>query len=137
MGFSADVSTFIKNTKLRADLVLRKIAFDALLGVLLKSPVDTGRFRASWRVGINRVDLTVEPDLVRMEDTSAQGPAGPTASQQSTINKAKFGDTISITNNVEYAEFLENGASDQAPQGVLKVTFEEIKDQLRRIVNSI
>lgn len=119
MSLQADISSFVRKTGLGLDIVLRKIAFDAFLGLLLRSPVDTGRFQANWRIGINKPDLTT--------DESTTTPDG------SEINVAKWGDTIHMTNNLPYARPLEDGSSSQAPAGIVGPTFDAMKANVRAI----
>lgn len=144
-SFSADITEFVEKTKLRGDLVIRKIAFDLLRGVMLKSPVDTGRFRVSWRVGINRTDLgTAAP---RLSTRTSPLPAPPPFSaedeshlrrNEALILKAKFGDTVNISNNVPYAGELERGKSrGQAPHGVLALTLAEEVAKFQFVVKQV
>jgi len=75
------------------------------------SPVDTGRFRASWQVGEN----------------AAPGGVAPEGSYSSTpplsrigYSQEKIGNIYSVHNNLPYAEPLANGWSRQtsnAPGG--------------------
>jgi hypothetical protein len=73
------------------------------------SPVDTGRFRASWQVG---------------ENAAPGGQAGPgnygSAPPLSRISyqQERIGNVYSVHNNLPYAEPLANGSSKQAPDGV-------------------
>jgi hypothetical protein len=146
--FGADLSRFVKKTKLKSDVVLRKIAFDALRGVVMMTPVDTGRARGSWRVGINLTDLTTLPAGKlgkRARDARGRFSMGSTSSKEAAtaialnlgsgqISKAVFGNRIAITNNVVYVPYLERGRSKQAPNGMLRVTFERIKASIRSLV---
>lgn len=149
-SFTNNITAFIQKTGLKADIVLRKIAFDGFTGVVVKSPVDTGRFRASWRVGINTVDLTVEPERFRgvldpeqvrghkgekITPPKSQSPVGPEGlAVQSKLLEAKFGVSISITNNIVYGPPLERGHSRQAPQGMLQLTLLELQASLAAAV---
>ncbi len=137
MGFAADITSFCNKTGLKADVVLRKIGLDALAGLILMSPVDTGRFRGSWRIGIDQTDLTTLPaDFNRKRDNGMAETARQTATNNGTaaIGKAKFGQTILLTNNVPYGPKLEGGSSTQAPDGVVRPTFIRIKAGLSRLV---
>ena len=138
MAFAADVSKFVEKTKISADKVLRKIALDGLRGVLLGSPVDTGRFRGSWRVGINRVIKSVKapPEKKKLAPKQSVDPA-TLADGSEKIGKAKFGDTIYITNNVVYAQRLEDGHSKQAPAGVLKLTAIRVFGAFEKAVKAV
>lgn len=131
---SVAIDNFIKRTGLSADVVFRKLAFDGLNALLLQSPVDTGNFRAHWRVGVNSPDTHHDPTQ-RLRLLLAQtGAATPMAaippteaimSGNTNIPTAKFGDTIYITNMVNYGpevdakgnRGLNGGSSKQAPAG--------------------
>jgi len=132
-NFSANINSFVQKTKLRADLVLRKVALDGYHGLIDRSPVRTGRFRGNWRVGVEHPDLTTNEDKL---------PVGENAAIVDTLGNVKFGDTILLTNNLDYAGVLEHGKpgakyadgrtahSAQAPTGVLHNTFEDLKVKL-------
>lgn len=135
MAFSQDITDFILKTGLRADIVLRKLAFDAYLGLLLRSPVDQGRYRASHRIAINRVDPSVEePD-----DAPYDEPSDLEIKANATIGGASIGDSIFITNNLPYAQPLEDGHSKQAegPNAVYGNTFEELVRGFAKTVRSV
>lgn len=139
MSFSSDITKFIKQTQLSADTVLRKVGLDAYRGLLGRSPVDTGRFRGNWRIGINSVDKST---------TEETAPAGEKAAALEQIGAAKFGDSIYLSNNLPYAGVLEHGMpgvtyadgrkahSPQAPTGVLRNTFEDVKNRLETAVRT-
>jgi hypothetical protein len=129
-SFSQDITRFVEKTKLKGALVVKKLAFDAFRGVILRSPVDTGRFRASWRIGINSVDST-EFGLV------SGGTIAADFGQVSKLEGVVWGGTVYITNSVNYALQLEHGSSRQAPTGVMLITFEQIKNDFARTVASI
>ncbi|KCX64952.1 hypothetical protein, partial [Acinetobacter baumannii] len=79
------------------------------------SPVDTGAYRASHIVSIGTADYGVrEPSTNPIQDAAIQAV------------KFKLGNLIYIQNNQPYAERLENGWSDQAPQGIYSTTFHYI-----------
>jgi hypothetical protein len=72
------------------------------------SPVDTGRFRASWQVGENAAPGGIAP--------SGSYP-GVTAIKRLGYQKEKVGNTYSVHNNLPYAEPLASGSSKQADPG--------------------
>ena len=137
--FAADIRKFVEKTKISMDVIIRKVALDAFRGVMMMSPVDTGRFRGNWNVGINRINSRVF--------TPQEGPVQPSGalptpgdiglSGAGDLNKAKITDVIYITNNLPYAIPLEYGHSKQAPNGVLGVTFERVISNLRSAVNAV
>ena len=108
-------------------LIKQKIAMQALSGVTLKMPVDTGRARGNTTASINAMDTTV---------TDATDPTG-----QATIAKGQsaiFGDqdpydVIWVANSLPYISKLESGHSAQAPAGMFALTVAEIQTQFARV----
>lgn len=99
--------------------VTQKIALEALRKVVLRSPVDTGRFRANWNVSFGSPDLAVTDDRDKPgERTIAEG--------RSKIESMRSSTVIWISNNLPYANRLENGWSKQAPAGMVALTFAEL-----------
>ena len=50
--FALQLAEFAKKAGGNADLVVKKVAIDLLARVVMRSPVDTGRFRSNWAVTI-------------------------------------------------------------------------------------
>lgn len=76
----------------------------------LASPVDTGRFRASWAIGENAAPS-------RGEVVGEFPTAPPPTAINYTLGKEKIGNIYSVHNNLDYAEPLALGRSKQAPAG--------------------
>ena len=89
------------------------------------SPVDTGRFRASWQVGENAAPGgTVPPG------TYAQTPALTRIG----YDKERVGNVYSIHNNLPYAEPLATGVpygSKQAPPGWVQGIAKDVQGRVR------
>jgi hypothetical protein len=131
-SYSADITEFVRKTGIKSDVILRKLALQALRGVVLKTPVLTGRLRGNWRLSLNRIDLTA--------DWNKKDPVGAKTIDEgnNTIAQAHFGDVICISNNLPYAQKIEDGGSPvKAPEGMLKVTFQEIKIGLQVMLDSV
>ena len=108
------------------DLAVRKIALQMFSKVIIRSPVDTGRFRANWMVGVGTIPSgTIE--LNNMSGTATIGAA------QAKALGAKAGDTITLINNLPYAQRLEDGWSNQAPGGMVGLTVQEFQSVVRKI----
>ncbi len=118
--FSLQLEKFKDKVEGRLDLVLQKVALDLTKKVTLKTPVDTGRARASWNVGVNNVDTRMVPEKVSMSQTGAFQKAINRARRE--IARLIWGDTLYITNNVRYIKYLERGSSTQAPNGMVETT---------------
>jgi len=118
--FILDISSAVKNlVEDEVVLVVQKLSLDALRGVIEKSPVDTGRFRGNWNVGIGAQDLSTS------ENTDKDG--GPTESKGGGLIDA-VGPYVAIwvTNNLPYATALEFGHSTKGSHMVSR-TFAELE----------
>jgi hypothetical protein len=108
---------------------LHKVSIAAFAAMILRSPVDTGRFRGNWKGSVGQPNLNREQEV--SQEVSLGSP--PTSLEMSNIQpglQAKLGEDVYIANNLNYAEGLENGKSPQAPGGVLHVTAREIQGKL-------
>lgn len=137
-GFARTLKAFSGIAGKRVDFVMRKLAFDALDEIFRRSPVDTGRFRASWRVSLDSADLSVEPPAEEGATSALPlgAPAAGEALKQFSEIKAevKRDRTIVISNNLPYAIPIEEGHSQQAPAGVIEITFFAINLRLTRAI---
>jgi hypothetical protein len=86
------------------------------------SPVDTGRFRASWQVGENAAPGGIAPP----GSYSAAAPLSRIGYQQERI-----GNVYSVHNNLPYAEPLANGSSKQAPGGWVQGAAKDVQGRVR------
>ena len=111
----------------RVDFVMRKLAFDGLAGVLRRSPVDTGRFRGSWRLSLDVVDSSVEPQPKRGTKGPRRRGSPPGGSEiagaLTELKKVTRHKTIHISNSLPYSVRLEEGSSKQSPNGIVGPTF--------------
>ncbi|MCS6738635.1 HK97 gp10 family phage protein [Acinetobacter baumannii] len=96
----------------QAEGKVKKITMEVVQSLVVSSPVDSGAYRASHIVSIGSGDYGVRgPETNAVQDAALQAV------------KFKLGNLVYIQNNKPYAERLENGWSDQAPQGIYNTTF--------------
>ena len=109
-----------------ANTQMEKLLKSAVLDTdtLLKSasPVDTGRFRASWQVGENAAGAydagPQQPATGAFKDqTEPPDKPTPPALRRMNYSKERPGNIYSVHNNLPYAEPLANGSSKQANAG--------------------
>jgi hypothetical protein len=84
------------------------------------SPVDTGRFRASWQVGENAAgsyDAGPQQSSSNPGRDKTSPPAGPMFPlRKMNYQQERIGNIYSVHNNLPYAEPLARGSSKQAPE---------------------
>ena len=129
-AFQAEINEdFIELMGSVKDAVIQ-LAIDALNGVKIKSPVDTGQFRSNWIVSIGGANEAVE----MWSDLQKEAKAGPYLGKDNLKiiqDYSASGDvlafpSINIQNNLPYALRLEYGHSSQAPLGMVELTLLEL-----------
>lgn len=125
-AFTADLGKFIAAVDIEADKAIRKIAFDLFSSIVKKTPVDTGRARGAWEVGLDR-------SSTKRAKKGKTSVVGKQADALRKLSQFKIGQSIFITNNVDYIVFLEMGTSTQAPRGMVKLSIGEIRAAFRGV----
>tara|TARA_B100000900_G_scaffold384140_1_gene372719 strand:- start:1391 stop:1792 length:402 start_codon:yes stop_codon:yes gene_type:complete len=128
-NFEIKLNKELVNTDEKIEDVISLIAMDSLRGIVKKSPVDTGRFRANWIVSKNRINPA------KLNTVDKTGTSSITKGTQ-TIETFEYkkDKSIIIQNNLPYANRLENGHSKQAPKGMVALTLTEMKTKYRNIL---
>lgn len=93
--------------------------------VIERSPIWTGRFRASNRIAVGSADESVHPGLPNPPEWPQQ-PGNVIARPRPSAARARLAQLkpfqmIVVSNNLSYAQELENGSSRQAPSGVYEI----------------
>lgn len=135
-NFRLDLTKFINKTTKNADAKVRVICLDLLTGIVLKTPVDTGRARANWQATINS-PATSKKEFKEDAGSGIKAPNRSAASVNA-INDAQDavksapGNIFYITNNLPYITRLEfESWSKQAPMGMVRLTIDEVQRKLR------
>lgn len=114
MSFGDELDAFRTTAQRNHIQIKRRAAFVLFSNVIFASPVDLGVFRNNWFASIGSASD---------ETTTHPAPVGT-----ATVNRVNdvlrdtnyLLDTF-LTNNLPYAEPLENGLSAQAPDGIVRV----------------
>jgi hypothetical protein len=117
---------WVDKTEKKMDLAVRKVTLEMFKRVILRSPVDTGRFLGNWQTAIG----SVPSGTLDLDDKS--GTATVAKSTAVTMG-VKAGDTITLVNNLPYGPRLENGWSRRAPNGMVSLTVQEFQQVVRQI----
>lgn len=120
--WSIPIERLAQRSTARIETVARRAALQIYRSVVLKSPVDTGRFIANWNVsyGTPNYEITASTDTAR-------------ATQE--VNKVlgmEVGGVWFLSNGLPYARRLEYGYSSKAPSGMVRISVQEFEDHVRR-----
>ena len=123
-SFSLDLAKFGQKAIDNSEKVVRKIAFDMHSHIVQRMPRDTGRAVANQQISLNNLPSGSVMDFDKSGNaTIRKGDAA--------LAKFKLGDAIFLYNNVEYIIPLEfHQHSKQAPNGMFRISFEEIVQHL-------
>jgi hypothetical protein len=117
LEFSAQVSDWVKQTERRMTAVFREATQRVVSTAQRRIPVDTGFARASIRGSLSAMPA-IDPSFKGTKGASY----GDTSGQVTlVIADANIGQTIYVGWTANYVEFLENGHSQQAPSGFVRL----------------
>lgn len=105
-----------------ASALVRKCALAVDTTVVLATPVDEGRARANWQVSIGQPADNVRAPYAAGSrgSTGAENAQAAIEQGKQVIDRHKPGDTVYITNNLDYIGKLNDGHSAQAPAGFVE-----------------
>ena len=112
-----DLAKFAKAIGVGLGIAVDKIGRELHTGIVRKTPVDTGRARASW-------------------DATIGAPSTKTAGGGYSI-QPDGKEEVFIVSNLDYIEALENGHSQQAPQGMVTISVAEIEADIDGILQGL
>ncbi len=135
MSWKIDFTKINKKYAGRIDLLIQKSTFDLFSRVIMRSPVDTGRFRNNWQFGINQIPTGevagTDKGVVNQVGIGASSAKSTVAGS---IGKVRGGDVVYLVNNLPYAERLEDNWSPQTHNagivGVSVAEFQGIVDKV-------
>lgn len=138
MMFKADLEKFAKQMHKDISLVTKATVFMLWTAIILRSPIDQGRFVGSW--GIERGKIGSE--------SLPKGSKGTKEAALLKIKSLSFSNPFStywIYNNLPYAAVIEyglypgtgpktiEGYSTQAPAGVVRVAIADVEAHLHEL----
>jgi hypothetical protein len=118
MSFASDVEGYVDATNKWMDDIVQGTFVGLGAKVIKATPVLTGRLRNNW------VSSVGQPS--RADDRAGQkAGADAVADELDTAGKYSPGDTLWLSNNLEYARAVEDGTATRPPVGMLKLTVAE------------
>ncbi len=123
--FSLQLDTFVSKVNIAANLAATSVAYRLFRRLVQKTPVRTGRARASWTLAVRQADRRVAPPGRK----SYPPPKTP-------VIKPTLGEEVWLSNNLAYITALEDGHSKQAPHGMVRLAVLEEQQQLDAVVRA-
>ena len=118
-----------RGIKENADRLVRETSLAVLTEVVVSTPVDRGRARGNWQVGLGEAPDPSPEEQEATKDTSGQR----TIAEGSTrIARRSSGQDVFLSNNVPYIGPLNDGSSAQAPAGFIEQAVQAGIDVVKR-----
>lgn len=124
--FSVPLGEIAARANASLETVARKATLDLFRSVVMKSPVDSGRFKANWNVSYGSPDPAV----------TANKNAGRGLEQAAMSSTLPLGGIVYLANGLPYARRLEYGWSKQAPSGMVRLSALEFDQSIREAIAS-
>lgn len=142
-SFSVSIDTWCKTAGVKMGVGVKKIVIDIFSRVIMRTPVDKGRARSNWVVGLNTPAANASSRLDRDPGPVTQDGTGKSKSKSRMIMRVKTANAENtksyiLTNNAVYAIRLEYGWSRrQAPAGMVRITVREFNRIAQRIAAEV
>lgn len=130
MSFAVDVSKFVEKAKKNPETVMRQVSIKLFSAIIKASPVDTGRFRMNWMASGS------SPASGTSRGTDPSG-ANAIGAMVSTVSGLPDWSEFTMTNNLPYAQRLEYGWSQQAPQGMVRINVSRFQQLINEEANKV
>lgn len=130
MSFALDVSKFVEKAKKNPEKVMRQVSIKLFSAIIKATPVDTGRAKNNWFAS-GRTPSSGTTDATDKSGNIAIGNA------TSFVLKAADWREFTLTNNLPYAQRLEYGWSQQAPQGFVRVNVSRFQQLINEEANKV
>lgn len=131
MSFALDVSKFVEKAKKNPEKVMRQVSIKLFSAIIKASPVDTGRFRMNWMASGGSTPAFGTTDATDKSGNIAIGNA------TGFVLKAADWREFTLTNNLPYAQRLEYGWSQQAPQGMVRTNISRFQQLINEEANKV
>lgn len=125
MSLTTDLRRIVANIKEENVREVYRLSMNDISNqVITMSPVDEGTFRANWLSDINAGDFSF--DIEKVDITEAEGRL------TAVVGRLDSNDVFYFTNSMPYAARLEDGYSDFAPMGMVKIAVNDFPSIVAR-----
>jgi hypothetical protein len=146
ISFKADLNRFAESIDAKVQDAIRRIVIELFNRFTFENPVDTGYSQSNWRISINEPDTTVSNPPTSQERDANKGKKGWINNALGAdlseivglttigIGRVESGDSVYVTNSVDYVRYLNEGTSKQAPSGWIQIAIAQVVAQVNESV---
>lgn len=141
-SFSLSIAKWIDKVDVNADAFTKKVVLEFDERFSKRSPVDTGRFKGNWMLGVDTIPTTYDKNKFDRENKVGENKVGSTVGERvlEMPTKGAAGHVYYLVNNLPYAKDLEQGSSKQtnnASGGVVYLTVLEYEQIVRKALEGL
>ena len=131
---NSQLKRFDKDIKKRVNKYKINFAKTILFYLVNRTPVDTSEALSNWIVGLSKKkNRPIQAHKVGSQGSTQAISAGVAISLGGAIiNRARVGEIVYITNNVDYIELLNMGHSRQAERHYIQRCVSDAVEQMKR-----
>lgn len=131
----SQLKAFDKDVKKRINVYKIKYAQLILFNLINETPVDTSKALSNWIVSLHKAkNKVITAHSVGTHGSTQTVSSGMAYSiGNAVIQRAKVGEIVYISNNVDYIELLNMGSSPQAERHFIQKAVLEAMDQALRV----
>lgn len=136
-NFADQINKFVVESLEDAKKVIEKVRVDVSDSVINKTPLDTGFARGNWQ---SNIGSPIKSEITRFDREAGFAPTGGDgiALREAIEVAAKdIENDFYVTNNAEYIMNLEFGGSDQAPNGMVRITVADFQNIVNDVVEKL
>lgn len=142
IAFKADLEEFAEKAEMSMNKLIRYIVLNLWTKITERTPVDTGRARASWNLGVGAINQKVPSKTSKKSEgknkTKGSPPKSPENKFPSISKSTDLGSKpIYITSNLDYIQYLETGHSKQAVGGMVRISIAEIEVEISNALSQL
>ncbi|MFA5662398.1 HK97 gp10 family phage protein [Castellaniella sp.] len=128
MTGSVDLTRLVEKAKGNIDQAVRQVMILAAQGVVMSTPVDTGRLRGSWSFGVNTPRNDYYP--------TDKGGQFTLSRIYAAVSRQDAGPKFYITTVQPYARRIEyeGWSHTKAPNGMIRITIANLPNAIRDYV---
>lgn len=126
--FSRELESFSRTFFSTSNKLVRLVALEALKNIVIATPVDTGRARSNWFIGI---DTPID------DETDDTNWSSNLSTQEAKLLQPTDRTEIWLTNNLPYIVRLNEGWSEQAPEGFVEKGIAAAERSIGKIADKI
>lgn len=125
----APIAEFAKLINVNLKTVVQTLTTEVWTDITKRTPVDTGRARASWMISEKTIPTGTPPP------GAYATPA--TAAALEKVKDITGTQVVYIVSNLDYIEPLENGHSAQAPAGMVQIAIATAAAKIKLMIKKL